>query len=96
MGSPLSLLSPHELTCLIISLSVDIIEYIIPILMIGIIGTFYGLIGLATSLYLYKGVGAISALDIIPGLDILPMNTITWVVWIVLKRQKEAAERQIK
>lgn len=96
MGSALALLSPSELTRLIISLSIDVIEYIVPILMLPIIGDFYDLIGLTTSLYLYKGIGAISALDLIPGLDILPINTIAWFVWIILKRQKEAAEHQIK
>ena len=96
MVSALSFLSPNEFTALIISLSIDILEYIVPALMLPIIGTFYNLIGLLTSLYLYKGVGAISALDFIPGLDILPVNTISWVVWIFLKRQREVAEHQIK
>ena len=95
MGSVLTLLSPTEFMRLVISLSIDLIEYIIPVLMLPLISSLYALIGLATSLYLYRGVGIIAALDLIPGLDILPINTITWFVWLILKRQREATERLI-
>jgi hypothetical protein len=92
MGSVLTLLSPSEFMRLVISLSIDIVEYIIPVLMLPLIGDLYDIVGLVTSLYLYGVVGAISALDLIPGLDILPINTITWFVWLILKRQREATE----
>ncbi len=93
MGSVLTLLSYSEFIRLMISLSIDIIEYVIPVLMLPLIGDLFDFVGLFTSLYLFGVVGAISALDLIPGLDILPMNTITWFVWLILKRQREAAER---
>ncbi len=89
----LSTLKYGEFVRLVISLSIDIIEYIIPILLLPVIGTLYAIVGFSTSMYLYGWIGLIAALDLVPGLYILPMNTVTWVVWLIIKRQNEATER---
>jgi hypothetical protein len=93
MGWVLSTLTYGEFVRLVISLSIDLIEYIIPILLLPIIGTLYAIVGLSTSLYLYGWIGLIAALDLLPGLNILPMNTVTWVAWLFVKRQREVTER---
>jgi len=92
MGSVLAILSYSEFVNLIICLSIDIVEYIFPVLMLPLIGDLFDLVGIATCLVLFRVVGLIALLELVPGLDILPMNTITWFVWLVLKRQREALE----
>ena len=92
MGSVLTILSYGEFVNLIICLSIDIVEYIFPVLMLPLIGDLFDLVGIATCLVLFRVVGLIALLELVPGLDILPMNTITWFVWLVLKRQREALE----
>lgn len=93
MGWVLSALTYGEFVRLVVSLSIDLIEYIIPILLLPIIGTLYAIVGVSTSLYLYGWVGLIAMLDLIPGLNLLPMNTVTWAVWLIAKRQRETTER---
>jgi len=92
MGSVLAILSYSEFVNLVICLSIDIVEYIFPVLMLPLIGDLFDLVGIATCLVLFRVVGLIALLELVPGLDILPMNTITWFVWLVLKRQREALE----
>jgi hypothetical protein len=92
MGSVLTILSYSEFVDLVICLSIDIVEYIFPVLMLPIIGDLFDLVGIASCLVLFRAVGLIALLELVPGLDILPMNTITWFVWLVLKRQREALE----
>jgi len=81
-----------EFVRLVVCLSIDVVEYIIPVLMLPLIGDLFDIVGVATSIYLFREVGLLSLLELVPGLDILPMNTITWFVWLILKRQREAVE----
>ena len=92
MGSILSVLSYSEFVRLVISLSIDIVEYIVPVLMLPLIGDLFDIVGVATSIYLFREAGLLALLELVPGLDFLPMNTIAWFVWLVLKRQREAIE----
>jgi len=92
MGWILTILSYSEFVRLVISLSIDIIEYIIPVLMLPLIGDLFDIVGLATCLYLFRLVGLIALLELVPGFDFLPLNTIAWFVWLIIKRQSEAVE----
>ena len=93
MGWVLSALTYGEFMRLAISASMDAIEYVVPILRIPLIGDIFDIVGLATSLYLYGWLGIVAALELVPGLDILPINVLAWVVWFIIKRQREATER---
>ena len=93
MGWVLRTLTYGEFMRLVISASIDAVEYVVPILSLPLIGDIFDIVGLATSLYLYGWVGLVTALELVPGLDLLPMNVLTWVVWIIIKRQREATER---
>jgi len=92
MGSILTVLSYSEFVRLVISLSIDVVEYIVPVLMLPLIGDLFDIVGVATSIYLFREAGLLALLELVPGLDILPMNTIAWFVWLILKRQREAIE----
>ena len=80
---------------LVISVSIDIIEYVIPILLLPLIGDLFDVVAIAVSLYLYRWIGLISILELVPGLDLLPTNTLTWFAWFIIKRQKELTDRLI-
>jgi len=77
-----------ELIALLICLSLDIIEYPLPILMAPFSGDILDLIGVAISVYLFGITGFIAIVELIPGIDILPTFTVTWLLWYSLKRRK--------
>ena len=84
-----------EFTKLIFCLSLDIVEYLIPVFLLpSLVGDIFDGIAFLCCIYLFKWIGLISALDLVPGLDILPINTVTWIVWFILKRQKEFISRE--
>jgi len=93
MGWVLSVLTYGEFVRLVISASLDVVEYFVPILSLPLIGDIFDIVGVATSWYLYGWVGVIAALELVPGLDLLPINVLAWVVWLIIKRQREATER---
>jgi hypothetical protein len=76
----------------VISASIDVIEYIVPVLRIPLLGDIFDVVGLAISLYLYGWVGLVAILELVPGFDIIPVNCVTWLIWFILKRQREMAE----
>lgn len=86
MPSIFEYISYGEFIRLIVCVTIDGVEYVIPIFLTPFVGTIYSFVGLVTSLYMFGWIGLISALDLISGLDILPMLTITWVVWVLSKR----------
>jgi len=95
LGSILSFLSYTEFESLLICLSLDIVEYVIPVLMLPLIGDVFDFVGIAICLYLFRALGLVSLLELVPGLDILPINSVTWFIWLILKRQREAAAKNL-
>jgi len=93
MGWVLRTLTYGEFIRLVVSASIDAVEYAVPILSLPLIGDVFDIVGVATSLYFYGWTGLVSALELVPGLDLLPLNVLTWVIWIIIKRQREATER---
>jgi len=89
MSSIFEYVSYGELIRLIICLTIDGVEYLIPILLTPFVGDLYDIVGLVTSIYMFGWIGLLSALDLIPGLDILPINTITWLVWMISRRWRD-------
>ena len=89
MAKALSFFSYRELINLIISIFLDVIDYVIPILRMPLIGDLIDIIGLMIAVLLFGWLGLISSLEFVPTFDILPMSTVNWVVWIYLKRSKE-------
>jgi hypothetical protein len=77
-----------EMVTLLVCVSLDVIEYIFPLLMIPVAGDLIDIIGLAFCTYFFNWIGLISVLELIPGLDALPIFTATWLIWYVLKRRK--------
>lgn len=89
MTSIFEYVSYGELIRLIVCLVIDGVEYLVPILLTPFVGTIYSFIGFVTSLYMFGWIGLFSALDLVPGLDILPMLTVTWGAWMASRRWKD-------
>jgi len=79
-----------ELLTLFVSLSLDFVEYIFPVLMVPIIGDMLDLMGLVFCLIYFGKIGLLSLLEIVPGLDALPLYTATWLAWYILGRRAGA------
>jgi hypothetical protein len=77
-----------EVVTLIICVSLDLIEYVFPLLMIPVAGDLIDIIGLSFCIYFFNWIGLISLLELIPGLDSLPIFTATWLTWYILKRRQ--------
>ena len=92
----LTRLNWDELTALLICLSLDIIEYPMPILMAPYSGDVLDLLGTVICVYLFGIPGFLSLFELIPGLDILPVFTLTWVLWYSLERRKAQFEIEQK
>ncbi|MDQ1280733.1 MAG: hypothetical protein QG670_1996 [Thermoproteota archaeon] len=85
-------ISYGEFVKLVVCVSLDVVEYLIPSLLTPFVGDIFDVVGLATSLYMFKWIGLFSVLELVPGLDILPINIITWLIWILSKRGKGFAD----
>lgn len=85
-----------EMVTLLVCISLDVIEYIFPLLMIPVAGDLIDIIGLSFCTYFFNWIGLISVLELIPGLDALPIFTATWLIWYVLKRRKARMKQDDK
>ena len=89
MPSIFEYISYGEFTKLIVCLSLDIVEYSIVLLLLPIIGDLYDFIGLAVCFYMFRWIGLLAILELIPGFDILPINVFTWLIWMVSRRWED-------
>lgn len=77
-----------EMLTLLVCISLDVIEYVFPLLLIPVAGDLVDIIGLSLCIYFFNWIGLISVLELIPGLDSFPIFTATWLIWYVLKRRQ--------
>ena len=84
-------ISYGEFVKLVVCVSFDVVEYIIPVLMTPFVGDVFDVVGLAASVYMFKWIGLFAVLELVPWFDILPINIITWIIWVLSKRGKELA-----
>ena len=78
-----------ELITLFGCLLLDFIEIIFPLLQAPIMGDLLDLAGLVFCFTFFRWYGVVSLLEIVPGLDILPIYTMTWLIWYIFKRRNE-------
>ena len=51
-------------------------------------GDVLDLIGVAVIVYLFGVTGFVALFELIPGVDIIPTFTVTWLLWYSFKRRK--------
>ena len=88
----LTRLNWDEFLTLIVCLSLDVIEYIVPILMMPISGDVVDLAGVFFCVYFFSWTGFLSLIEMTPGLDFMPTFTLTWLIWYLFKRRKANIE----
>jgi len=79
-------ISYGEFTRLIVCLSIDAVEYVIPLLLTPLVGDIFDVVGLTSCLYMFRWIGLFAVLELVPGLDVLPINVLTWVLWVLSRR----------
>jgi len=78
----------EELVTLIVCLLLDISEYFIPLLLSPIYGDLWDFAGFVFCVIYLGIIGAISLLELIPGFDVMPIFTLTWLIWFFIRRYK--------
>ncbi|MDP7443318.1 MAG: hypothetical protein QGI87_03060, partial [Candidatus Bathyarchaeota archaeon] len=79
---------------LVVCVSLDLIEYIFPLLMMPVAGDPIDIVGITFSVFFFRWIGAITFLELIPGLDVLPIFTFSWLIWYVFKRKREGQRQE--
>ena len=80
----------YELLFLIICVVLDISEYVVTILLLPSVGDILDIVGIIACLAIFRWVGIISLLELIPGVDVFPIFIITWLIWYSLKKRRSA------
>ena len=79
---------------LAVCLSLDLLEYLLPILMAPIFGDMVDLIGIVFTIIYFRFHGILPMIELIPGFDILPLYTITWITWYI--QSSRVRKKQIR
>ncbi|MFP3951040.1 MAG: hypothetical protein ACLFVP_02715 [Candidatus Bathyarchaeia archaeon] len=82
----------EELLTLILCLTLDIFDYFLPILLSPVYGDIWDFVGFVFCVIYFGIIGAISLLELFPGFDVVPIFTITWLIWFFYKRHKMKRE----
>ena len=83
-----------EMMTLVVCLSLDLLEYLIPMMMTPIYGDMVDLVGIVFAFIFFNWYGIIPMIELIPGFDILPLYTITWITWYL--QSSSVKKRRIK
>jgi hypothetical protein len=81
-------ISWDELMTLIICLTLDILDYVFPLSLTPLYGNIIDFIGLIFTAIYFKWIGSITLFELIPGFDVFPFFTVSWVVWYTFRRRK--------
>ena len=85
----LSIMTYSEFVKLVVCLSLDTVEYLVPFLLQPIIGDMLDIIGLVICLYFFRWLGLFAVLELVPGFDVLPINTLAWLLWFIIKHRED-------
>jgi hypothetical protein len=79
----------NEMLFLFICVILDISEYIVRVLLLPTVGDLLDIVGVIASLIMFRWVGFISLVELVPGADIFPIFIITWLVWYFLRKTRK-------
>ncbi|TET24757.1 MAG: hypothetical protein E3J73_07630 [Candidatus Bathyarchaeum sp.] len=71
----------------------DVIEYAAVVLTMPVVGDVFDVAGILVCLVIFRWIGLVSLVELVPGADILPIFIITWLMWYFLKKQKIATHK---
>ena len=81
-------ISWEEFMTLLVCLCLDLLEFVAPILLTPVLGDILDLAGFLFCAVYFNVVGAISLLELVPGLDVVPIFSLTWLTWYLLRRRR--------
>ena len=81
-------ISWEELTTLSVCLCLDLMEFIAPVMLTPIIGDALDFAGFLFCAVYFNWIGAISLLELVPGLDVIPIFSLTWLAWYLHRRRR--------
>ena len=84
--TPLAL---DEIVRLLICIAFDVAEYILPVLLMPIIGDVLDIAGIGLGIILFGWYGLLSVLEFLPFFDFFPFFILTWIIWYYVKKQRE-------
>ncbi|MCW4036652.1 MAG: hypothetical protein NWE75_05610 [Candidatus Bathyarchaeota archaeon] len=70
-------------------LFLDLLEYVVPVLMLPLAGDLVDLAGITFCVYYFGWVGFVALFELLPGLDVLPNFTVTWLIWYLVKKRND-------
>ena len=82
-----------EIASLVFCVVLDVIEYAAAILTMPLAGDMFDIIGILFCIFLFRWIGLLTFIELIPGADVFPVFIITWLVWYLLKKQKMGANK---
>jgi hypothetical protein len=59
------------------------------ILLLPVIGDVLDIIGIFVCFIMFRLLGVVSLFELVPGLDVLPIFIITWLIWYLAKKRKD-------
>ena len=71
----------EDLSTLAVCLALDLLDFLVPFMSTPIFGDILDFSGIAFCVIFFNWIGAFTILEIIPGLDIIPFYSITWLTW---------------
>ncbi len=79
-----------EIGSLVLCVILDVIEYAAAILMMSLVGDIFDIVGILFCSVVFRWIGLVSFLELVPGADVFPVFIITWLVWYFLKKRKRS------
>lgn len=91
-------ISWEELTTLSVCLCLDLMEFIAPVMLTPLIGDILDFVGFLFCAIYFNWLGAISLLELVPGLDVVPFFSLTWLTWYLYRRRRmrKKVEKQLE
>ena len=77
-----------ELLSLIFCVMLDVIEYGAVVLTMPVVGDVFDVVGILVCFVMFRWIGLVSLVELVPGADVLPIFIITWLMWYFLRKQK--------
>jgi hypothetical protein len=82
-----------ELLSLIFCVMLDVIEYVAVVLTMPVVGDVFDVVGILVCFAMFRWIGLVSLVELVPGADVLPIFIITWLMWYFLRKQKIATHK---
>ena len=82
-----------ELFSLVFCVILDVTEYAAAVLTMPLVGDVFDVLGILVCFAIFRWIGLVSLIELLPGADVLPIFIITWLIWYFLKKQKIATHK---